>query len=303
LANQIAFPNTVVSLAGEAPEVSVSHRWVARYLALLGLDAPRPDLETLRRLNRAHLAAVPFENVTAILRRRAHLGRPVPPPDPEALLAAWEEGRGGALCFEAAAMLERLLPALGFQARVVLADISSPGSHQALLVEVEGQRFLVDAGNGAPFFDPIPLDAPSEVRRAGLSYRFRPGAGPDSWVQDRLIGGTWQPFCRYDLGPADPAQREAAYQRNHTPDGGWIVGTLTLIRCREEEVLVLRDDEFTRISAAGKRSERIPDPADRARLAATAFGLPRLPVAAALRALADLAGEAAWRPAGEGGTG
>src|SRR5712691_3941656 len=47
--------------------------------------------------------------------------------------------------------------------------------------------------NGAPFFDPIPVDAPSEARAAGLAYRFRPEADA-IFVQDRWIEDEWKPF-------------------------------------------------------------------------------------------------------------
>jgi arylamine N-acetyltransferase len=162
-----------------------------------------------------------------------------------------------------------------------------PGAHQAVLVELDSQRYLVDVGNGAPFFEPIPLKGEVEVRRAGLAYRFRADDRADKqWVQDRLIGGTWEPFCSYELLPPDPRQRAAAYQRHHTPGESWVVDDLTLIRLREDEVWSLRRGQLTQFTADGKRSE----PASRtdcARLAAEVFEMPNLPVDEALRALAQ----------------
>lgn len=262
--------------------------WIDRYLHLLGVAHAEPDLATLGRLAGAHLAAVPFENVTSILRRRAHLGRPVPPLDPDAILAAWEEKRSGGLCFEVADTFCRLLAALGFRARVVLGLITFLGSHQAVLVEVDGRRYLIDVANGAPFFEPIPLDGPVEVRRAGLAYRFRPGDAAETWLQERWIDDAWAPFCRYELGPSAPRAREAAYQRHHSLGTGWVVGNLTLVRCTEWEVCRLRDQEFTRFTAEGKQTEDVSEPGDRSRLAAAVFGLPGLPIEEGWRALADL---------------
>ncbi len=274
--------------SSRANGTEMSPDWIGRYLHLLGVEDSKPNVDTLRRLSRAHLLAVPFENVSSILRRRANLGQPVPPLDPEALLAAWEQKRGGGLCFEVADTFNRLLVALGFRSRVVLGFITFLGSHQANLVEVEGRRYLVDVANGAPFFEPIPLDCPFEVRRAGLAYRFYPGDAPETWVQDRLIDGAWTPFCRYHLGPPDPGQRQAAYQRHHTPGDGWVVGRLTLARCTENAVYRFRDQEFTRFTAEGKHTEHVTEPAARSRLVADVFGLPGLPVEDAVRALTDL---------------
>ena len=50
--------------------ISVDRSWTERYLALLGIEREAPSREALTRLVKAHVLAVPFENVTALLRRR-----------------------------------------------------------------------------------------------------------------------------------------------------------------------------------------------------------------------------------------
>ncbi|HEY7295522.1 MAG TPA: arylamine N-acetyltransferase, partial [Dehalococcoidia bacterium] len=223
---------------GEWPSDSTtpSAEWIDRYLRLLGIPHEAPSPAALTRLTQAHLRTVPFENTTALLRRRANLGRPVPPPDPEALLTSWERGRGGGVCFDITMMVGRLLSGLGYRARPVMGTISFAGSHQCVQVALADERFLVDVGNGAPFFDPIPLRGETEVRVGGLAYRFRPGDEPQSWWQDRGLDAGWTPFCRYDIGPPDLAVRESAYQRHHTPGTSWVVDSLTLVRCAPEAV-------------------------------------------------------------------
>ena len=260
--------------------------WIDRYLGLLGVEHAAPSLEALSRLRRAHVRAVMFENVTSTLRRRAHPTGPVPPIDPEALLETWEQGRGGGVCFELAEMFGGLLVGLGYRAHLVLGQITFLGSHQAVLVELDERRYLVDVGNGAPFFEPIPLEGTVEVRRAGLAYRFRPDEVAGRWVQERLIAGLWEPFCRYELRPPDPAAGEAAYQRHHTLGEGWVVDDLRLVRCRDDEVYALRSGQLSHFTPAGKRSHPVSG-ASCVRLAAEVFGTPALPVESALRALAE----------------
>jgi N-hydroxyarylamine O-acetyltransferase len=266
----------------------MSQDWVRRYLAFLGVERRPPDAPALAELTRAHVLTVPFENVTSLLRRRAHPGRPVPPVDADELLAAWEQGRGGGVCYEIADLFGRLLAELGYRVHPVLGYITFPGSHQALLVQLEGARLLVDVGNGAPFFEPVQLRETVEIRRAGLAYRFRPDVATGDWVQERRIDGAWTPFCRYALRPPEPATREAAYQRHHTPGETWVTGSLTIIRCEEEQVVLLRDEELSYLSAAGKRTEHVSTLADYARVAAEGFKLPALPIAE---------GVGAWREA------
>lgn len=264
--------------------------WVRRYLRLLGVEHAAPGLSALTALTQAQVLRVPFANTAAIRRRRAHLGRPAPPVDPEALLTAWEQGTAGGVCFEVVTLFSRLLTALGYQARVVLGRIGFPASHLAIQVAIESRAYLVDAGNGAPFLAPIPLDEPTTVQVAGLRYRFRADVAPGTWVQDRWIEGAWASFCYYDLGPPDAAVREAGYQRHHTPGETWVVGTLTLIRSEANQVFVLRDTEFTHFAPDGKRSERLAGPAEQARIAAEVFRWPALPIGEALAALAELRG-------------
>src|SRR3954447_10396513 len=99
--------------ASPAPRSSPQDRdWTARYLALLGVEHPAPSLDALTRLVEAHVLRVPFENITAHLRRRDHPGSPVPSPDREHLLEAWEQRRGGGVCFDIAAMVVPLLTSL-----------------------------------------------------------------------------------------------------------------------------------------------------------------------------------------------
>jgi N-hydroxyarylamine O-acetyltransferase len=258
----------------------VSPEWVERYLALLGLEVAEPSAAGLGAITRAHLARVPFENVTSILRRRAAGEGPVPPLDVEMQLAGWEQGRGGGVCFEIAEMVCRLLVDLGYRAHITLGWRGFFGSHQGVVVDLDEGRYLVDVGNGSPFFDPIPLDGWTEVLRAGLAFRFH--AEGDAAFQERWIDGEWQSYCRYELGPTDEQVREAAYTRHHTPGQSWVVDSLRLICCTPDEVLSLRGGELVRYTAQGKQIRPVSDPA---RIAAEVFDLPDLPIAAALAAL------------------
>lgn len=272
---------------------AAASEWVKRYLALLGVEGEAPGLDGLGRLIRAHVATVPFENSGSLLRRLAAGTGPVPALDAEALLADWEARRAGGVCFEHTELFGRLLGALGYPVVPIAGEISFPGSHQALLVDVGGARWLVDVGNGAPFFEPIPLDRPFEIRRAGLGYRFRADpADAGVWVQDRALEGGWKPHCRYLLRPQSPADRDLAYQRHHRPRETWVTNTIVFIRSGEDEVVVFRDGDLTRYTPGGKRAERAGDPAAWARLPVL-LGSPALRLPAAAHAWAVINGRPA----------
>lgn len=264
--------------------------WVQRYLRLLGAEPEHPGVEALGHLIRANVLTIPFINVSSILRRaRTPLGAPVPPLDTEEILISWEEQRSGGVCFERTSMFGRLLGALGYDAHPIVANASFPGSHNAVLVHLEGKRYLAEVGAASPFFDAVALGAEAEVRHAGLTYRFRAGDAPDVLLQERLINGAWTGFCSYDLRVPDDDAVEEAYQRHHTPGQSWVVDDLFLVRSSEVDVKVFRNQQFTHYTQDGKRSERITDPAAIAHLVSNVFALPRLPIAESLRAQAAYA--------------
>ncbi|MFT5446696.1 MAG: N-hydroxyarylamine O-acetyltransferase [Gammaproteobacteria bacterium] len=270
-------------------ELPPSPQWIQRYLSLLGVPHNAPDMAALTELVRAHVLSVPFENVTSLLRWRDHATGPVPAPAPETLLKAWECKTGGGLCFEICMMFARLLRALGYQAQIVLGQISVPFGHQAILVELDGSRYLLDLGNGAPLFEPVALDgAAVEIHRHGLSYRFRHGEHDMSLIQERVVGSAWGVHCRYDLNPSRDADRDQGYRHHHTANASWVTGTLTMVRSSAEKVVALRDSTLSRFTAAGKTVEQLSQPVDFQRVAVEEFNLPLLPIGAALDVRAQL---------------
>ncbi len=194
------------------------------------------------------------------------------------LLTNWEHMRGGGVCFELASMFELLLRTLGYQSTLILGAVTFPGAHQAVVVELDEGRYLVDVGCGSPLFEPIPLDGEVIVRRLSLGYRFRQAEQPDTWVQDRFIGGEWAPLFRYDLQPAHEREREEGYQRHHLPGESWVTGSPRLVRCTDDAVFSLRDGELVTYRADGRETEQITSQSDYLRVARDVFGLPNLPI-------------------------
>jgi arylamine N-acetyltransferase len=257
----------------------ISPAWVRRYLKLLGVEPKPPSRAALSELLRANFQVATFENVTSLRRRLAHPNQPVPPLDFDALLANWEARRGGGVCYEIAGMFHRLLVGLGYDATLVLAQITFPGGHQAIQVSLDGQRYLVDPGNGAPLFDLLPLNGETVVRRAGLAYRFRAGEEPNLWYQERWVNEEWAPFCRYAARPPDEDERRTGYQLHHTFGESWVVDRLRLIRCTEDTVYGIAGNELTTFRPSGKEVRTLTSLPELQETAADLFNLPNLPLA------------------------
>jgi len=126
------------------------------YLARIGLsEAPPLDVRGLETLQRAHLTAVPFENIDVHARRGVETGLDWSMPK------IVERHRGG-WCFELNGAFSSLLAALGFEVRRLGATVLLPGalsepSHLTLEVTLESP-FLVDVGFGDTFIKPLRLD-------------------------------------------------------------------------------------------------------------------------------------------------
>lgn len=264
--------------------------WTARYLEFLGVDARPPSREALDEIVRAH-RGIAFESVSSLMRRHAAGDRPVPPLDLDALLVTWEARAGGGVCYEFGTMLGRLLAVLGYTAYPVLASISFPGSHSALMAELDGRQMLVDVGNGQPIFESIAVDEPFDIDRAGLRYHFHRDPETGKLVQDRWVDGGFKPFVTYEMTGATDDEMEASYQRHHAlPPRTFVMQNFRLVRCADGEVVQLRDNEFTRYRADGKTVDEVYGAARYRELVAEAFGLPGLDVERGLEAWTAITG-------------
>jgi N-hydroxyarylamine O-acetyltransferase len=141
-----------------------------RYLCLLGFDAPpAADLDGLRAIVAAHLTRVPFENVTKLLQVEAgDWGRPT---TLGAFLDGIEERDLGGTCYTNNPFLCELLRAIGYDAALLGADMTSPNVHTVIRVRIDGLAFHVDVGYAAPFRAPLRLDdLPLSITEGRLRY-------------------------------------------------------------------------------------------------------------------------------------
>jgi N-hydroxyarylamine O-acetyltransferase len=130
---------------------------------------PEVDLPTLAALQRAHLGAVPFENLHVFHRRGVRV-------DAEWSVAKVLSGRGG-WCFELNGAFAELLSAIGFTvdrlgASVLMGDEPPPEPDHLTLVVHLDRRYLVDVGFGTSVTRPMPLDSADPVVEDHGRYRL-----------------------------------------------------------------------------------------------------------------------------------
>lgn len=187
------------------------------YLDRIGIQGPLdPDLATLERLQRAHLTAVPFENLDVYGRRR------VSTDDTWTVGKVVDRIRGG-WCFELNGAFATLLGGLGYEVRrlaatVLLAPVVSPMPTHLTLEVVLDRPYLVDVGFGDSFIRPLPLDAEGPHDGGTGSYGLTFDGEVTtliSWDGD----GTVAPSYRFDRTTRAPTDFEAASNYLQTTPG------------------------------------------------------------------------------------
>jgi N-hydroxyarylamine O-acetyltransferase len=156
----------------EEPRVSFDEDRIRAYLERIGLGKrPETDLAGLTLLHRAHLYAIPFENLDI------HLGRSLSL-DPGDLFEKLVVGRRGGFCYEQNLLLATALRSMGLavdllQARVRGPDgsLGEPFDHMTLRVHLPEGLVLADVGFGESFHDPLPFDGAWHAQPHGPSYR------------------------------------------------------------------------------------------------------------------------------------
>lgn len=191
-----------------------------RVLERLGLPrAPEPDLAGLDALYSAYCRRVPFDNV----QKRVFLSRggvgPMPGSVAEEFWTAWLTHGTGGTCWAGSGALGAMLASCGFTVYRTFATMA-PGPHSkepthgTLVVDLDGERFLVDHSttNGVA----LPLDGRARDGALGGARIVRSESG-DTLLLWRPLHAPAEMPCRVDvIGVSDDAFRE-----RHEATRGW----------------------------------------------------------------------------------
>ncbi len=132
----------------------------------------RPTFQTLAGLLRAHMLAVPFENLDVLLGQGVSI-------DLKDVQEKLVRQRRGGYCFEQATLFAAALEALGFEVARHLARVTlfvpraqAPRTHMFLTVALPEGRFVVDPGFGGLAADvPLPIDGAAPDRPRSGTHR------------------------------------------------------------------------------------------------------------------------------------
>ena len=242
---------------------------VNAYLRRVGyVGGLEPSLATLRGLHRAHLLAIPYENLDI------HLGRELSLDLSKIYQKLVIERRGG-WCFEMNGLFAWILGELGFEVTMLSAAVNrhragdrAEGNHLTLLVMLD-KPYLADVGFGDGMLEPLILEEGKHLQgflRYGLESRA------DRWIFHNHQHGSAERFD-FTLKPAKLSDFADACQHLQTsPDSGFVKVTVCQ-RFTPQGITSLRGAVLTRITAAGISEQTIRSADEYAHVLRRQFGL------------------------------
>ena len=239
------------------------------YLARIKLPA-RPTLDDLglAAVQRAHRLHIPFENLDIRLGRGIRI-------DSESVFAKLVTAKRGGYCFEQNRLFLDALAALGFTARPLLARVwlgasDTPGlTHMLLLVTIDGQDWIADAGFGGSYCPPMPLADGAEVTGPdGAMHRLisdergwvlqrngHPGA-----TDGRGVGAAWVDQYSFALAPVTQADLDTSNHWTATAPGTRFVDLVVVSIALPNGFASLTDRAYRRYVGGEETSAVIDDP-------------------------------------------
>lgn len=221
--------------------------FLTAWLRRIGLDSlPPATADGLAQLVQAQQEAIPFENVTVLCGS-------VPRLDRAALAAKLLSRSRGGYCLELNSLLAHGLEMAGFSVRHVLARVlwkrgtPGPRTHHFLEVDVDDQRWMVDAGFGGPGLTaPMPRAAGAAMTRHGVTYRLSPD-GHNGLVLSRETGSNpAAPLYSATAEPVGATDLDAANWLAATWPGSPFVSRLVAARYGAEGRVTLENTVLAR---------------------------------------------------------
>jgi arylamine N-acetyltransferase len=252
---------------------------VDAYLNRIAYDGPmRPDLAMLTALHRAHLKAIPYENLDV------QFGRPVTTEIAPIFDKIVNHRRGG-WCYEMNGLFGWALAELGFNvtrsAGAVMRErlgCAAIGNHLVLKVEFEEGTFLADVGFGDGPLDPIFVISGPFVSHG---FEFALSKHENGWwrMHNHKAGGAAS--FDFNMEPADEARlSERCFWLQSSPESGFVQNAV-LQHHVDDGLWMMRGRVLRKLTPTAQKDYLVESAAEYVGVLSEVFDL-RLPQAADL---------------------
>ena len=262
----------------------ISNSLALDILKYLGCPPKDPTLRYLNQLIHAYIRTVPWESVSRIIKRHTTPETRVCPRLPAEFWSdAMRYGFGGT-CFESSLAFYSLLTALGYEGYLTVNDMGEThGCHAAIVIIVDGQKYLVD--NTIPVHAAVRINPQKTVKRrtALFDYTLR-SISKNKYEVDRSHRPSKNLFTLIDV-PVSLPDYLAIVEDDYTETNGRFLKSVVMVKVVDEKAQRFFSDQMPykleSFDRAG-RMEKFIEPKGLPHFLAELFQMPEEDISTAL---------------------
>lgn len=218
------------------------------------------DVDFLNQLQSKHIARYSFNSLAVVLGHDISL-------EVEAIFNKIVEKKRGGYCFEHNKLVLTVLKEIGFDVRLLMAkviynrDIDVARTHRITLLNLQGDDYIVDAGFGhlgARY--PVKLELGLEQDQGDAVYRIVKNSQEDYCYQ-LLKDNEFFTLYTFNCYHYSEAECLPAHFYSHKSPEAAFVNNMVVCRKFYNDILSLRNDNFSRISNEATITTVISNPA------------------------------------------
>lgn len=265
--------------------ISNQNNHFKKYLELLEVNQSTPSLDYLKRIVKAHLLKIPFENISKLLLKQKDANTI---PDLPQYLAGIEKYSFGGTCYSNNYYLYLLLQHLGFEAKLCGCDMKNPDVHLISIVTIDNHEFIVDGGYAAPFLEPMPRDLKTDfvIELGNERYVLKPKNDEGKSHLEQYHNGELKHWYTVKPQARNFDEFEKVIKDSYA-DKAMFMNAILITRFFKNGSVVLRNLNLTE-TVDGKTSAAKIDFEDIPKVAHNKFGMPAELVKQAISRLCEL---------------
>lgn len=164
-------------------DISFSRIEVDSFLERIDCGITSPSIQQLSSIVSGIIEHIPFQNISMLTNEWIR-------PTNKLIKHDMLSGLGG-LCTVRNPFLHEFLKCLGYKVRFASSTMIEPDCHITLIVELDGNDWWVDVGNGYPYMEPIMLGDQKEKSNWFMKYKLVQKSGRYH-VYHKINDGDWE---------------------------------------------------------------------------------------------------------------
>jgi len=185
----------------------ISNKELTVFLNDIGINNIEQNLSFIQTLIESVLANLPFQNYKMIERGFGHI------PTEKNIKADMLSLNGGT-CATMNIFIGAILYRIGFDVALINGSMSVINDHIALILNYNNERYIIDVGDGQPYFQPFPINKEIVVKHPFRTYRT---VITDNKLRiDFLINEEWKKDVEYVTFPRTYSQVHRTIKQHYT---------------------------------------------------------------------------------------